>query len=173
MECFIGQLSLVAFNYAPNGWALCNGQLLPISQYQALFSLLGTTYGGDGVTNFALPDLQGRVPIHAGAGAGLSVYQAGQKGGAENVTLTINEMPAHNHQIGAYVGTAQPTQSSPSGNIPAGPTRYPGYASEAANATLSPSAVTPQGGGAAHPNIQPFLVLNWIICLNGIWPSRP
>lgn len=172
MECFIGQLALVGFTYAPQGWALCNGQMLPISQYQALFALLGTTYGGDGVNTFALPDLQGRVPIHAGAGLGLSVYQAGQKGGEENVTLTMNEMPAHNHQIAAHNGTAQPNQSGPSGNVLAGPTKFPGYSSDTANVTLASTAVTPQGGSQPHSNVQPFLVLNWIICLNGIWPSR-
>jgi microcystin-dependent protein len=174
MECFIGQLAQVAFNFAPQNWALCNGQLLPIRQYSALFSLLGVTYGGDGVNTFGLPDLQGRVAIHAGSGNGLTPYQLGQNGGAETVPIGVAEMPVHTHQIGVYSSTTQPpSQTNPSGNVIAGPTRTPAYATEAPNAFLAATAVTPQGGGLPHANIQPFLALNWIICLNGIFPSRP
>lgn len=173
MESFIGQLALVAFNFAPQNWALCNGQTLPISQYQALFSLLGTSYGGDGVTTFALPDLQGRVPIHAGTGAGLSPYSVGQKGGVESVSLNVTQMPAHTHQINTYDNaTTPPVEKSPTGNILGGPTKFASYATEAPNSTLSANSVTPQGGSTPHTNLQPFLVLNWVICLNGIYPSR-
>jgi microcystin-dependent protein len=173
MEAFIGQLALVAFNYAPQNWALCNGQILPISQYAALFSLLGTSYGGDGVTTFALPNLQGRVPIHAGSGAGLSPYNIGQNGGVESVALNVTQMPAHSHQINTYdSATTPPVEKSPTGNILGGPTKFASYASEAPNSTLSANSVTPQGGSTPHTNLQPFLVLNWVICLNGIYPSR-
>jgi microcystin-dependent protein len=175
---FVGEIRMVGFNYAPNGWALCNGQLLPIAQYTALFSLLGTYFGGDGRTTFALPNLQSRVPIHQGQGIGLSPYVIGQVGGTETVTLTSSQMPLHNHTVGA--SSANGTASSPANNIPAqgytgdsrNPTLLPNYAPPPASATLASSAVSTAGGNQPHENLQPYLCVNFIIALNGVYPPR-
>ncbi len=174
MEPFLGQLMLVGFNYAPKGWALCNGQLLSIAQNTALFSLLGTTYGGDGMTTFALPDLRGRAPLHFGQGPGLSNYVQGEASGTENVTLLTTQLPAHNHPIMANSGTGN--TNSPEGALPAGfgtslPPEGP-WTNGGANTTLAANAVGPSGGSQPHSNMQPFLVLNWIIATEGIYPSR-
>ena len=174
MEPFIGQLMLVGFNFAPKGWALCNGQLLSIAQNTALFSLLGTTYGGDGITTFALPDLRGRAPLHFGQGPGLSNYVQGEASGVENTTLLITNMPAHNHAI--LANSSVGNSNSPEGALLAGygtslPPEGP-YTSANANTTLSPNAVGPTGGSQPFSILQPFLVLNWIIALEGIFPSR-
>ncbi|MGA3049801.1 MAG: tail fiber protein [Terracidiphilus sp.] len=176
-EPFLGEIRTVGFNFAPTGWALCNGQTLSISQYTALFSLLGTTYGGNGTTTFNLPNLQSRVPIHQGQGAGLSPYVIGQNGGVENVTLLSNQMPLHNHNVN--VNSQNGNQSNPSGMILAvGNTggREPAvtldYTNAAATGTLAPTAVSQSGGNVPHPNIQPYLTVNFIIALVGIFPSR-
>jgi microcystin-dependent protein len=166
-EPFIGELRLFPYNFAPRGWAFCNGQLIAISQNTALFSLLGTTYGGNGQTTFALPDLRGRVPVSAGQGPGLSSYSLGQTGGTETVTLLQTQMPAHNHQVAVSNGGA--TASRPAGNyLAAGGS----YTTPSDGNTLAPTAVTPSGGNQPHENTQPYLTLNWCIALEGIFPSR-
>lgn len=167
-EPFLAEIRAFPFNFAPEGWALCNGQLLPINQNQALYSLLGNTYGGDGVTTFAVPDLRGRAPVHIGNGVTL-----GQSAGEENHTLTTTEMPAHSHA--AVGGNQQPTQT-PGGNtwgtVPSAEGGTPLYSSQAPNAQMNPAAIQAAGGGQAHPNMQPFLTLNFCIAVQGIYPSR-
>jgi microcystin-dependent protein len=170
---------MVGFNFAPVGWMLCNGQLLPISQYQALFSLLGTSYGGNGQTNFGLPDLQGRVPVSSGAGPGLSTYNLGQSGGTENVTLLTNNMPQHNHLVGVsnQAGSvADPTNAVlAQGNSSTGrePVLISDYTMSAATGSLAPTTISMAGGNVPHTNIQPYLCINFIIAWQGIYPSRP
>lgn len=156
-------------NFAPRGWALCDGQLLPISQNSALFSILGTTFGGDGRSNFGLPDLRGRVSIHPGNGPGLSTYRLGQKGGFENVQLSGNQIPSHNHLMQGNSG--QPDESDPEDGFPAnsaatGQDLY----NSATNVVMG--VTTNSGGGQAHTNIQPFQCVNYIIALEGVFPSR-
>jgi microcystin-dependent protein len=163
---FIGSIAMFAGNFAPTGWALCNGQLLAISQNTALFSILGTTFGGDGTSNFALPDLQGRVPVHAGQGTGLSLYDLGESGGAETVALTEAQLPAHTHTANA--GGTQ-TTNSPSNAIPA---QNGAYTTGSPSGTMATDAIGATGSGGAHPNIQPFLAVNFIIALVGIFPPR-
>ncbi len=176
MEPFLGSLLLVPYNFAPTGWALCNGQLLPISQNTALFSLIGTTYGGDGVSNFALPDLRGRVPISAGQGPGLQAYQLGQSGGAETATLTVGNLPSHNHSVNA-VSTAA-TSKSPANQLLATSTgaSVAGapdiYASASPNSTLAANAVGQTGSNQPFNVLSPYLTFNWIIALQGVYPSR-
>jgi len=167
---YLGEILLFAGNFAPTGWALCDGSLLTISQNQALFSILGTTYGGDGRTNFALPDLRGRVPVGAGQGAGLSNYVEGQMAGEENHTLVATEMPQHTHA--ANVDTGNGTSATPSNNVPAvnneGIQHYGGIV----NGTMNPAAIGTSGGSQPHNNLQPYLALNYIIALQGVFPSR-
>ena len=177
-EPFLGQISMFGGNFAPRGWALCDGQLLAIAQNQALFSLLGTTYGGDGRTTFALPDLRGRVPMHPGNGPGLTPRSLGQKGGTESVTLTTQEMPSHNHAASGTVQAknGQPDESNPGGTVPASLSRgIEGYA-ETPNTTMKDGGVNVtvgnNGGSQAHTNLQPFNCVNYIIALEGIYPSR-
>jgi microcystin-dependent protein len=153
----------MSFVFAPKGWALCNGQLLPINQNQGLFSLLGTTFGGDGRTNFALPDLRGRVPIHVGDG-----HTLGERGGELAHTLSAAELPGHTHAVNA-VTTATADSASPSGNLLGGGNNV--YSRTAANTTLHPSTVGNVGGGQPHSNVQPFLTLCFCIALQGIFPS--
>lgn len=167
-EAFIGQLLLVPYNFAPQGWAMCNGQLLSIAQNTALFSLLGTTYGGDGQTTFALPDLRGRVPLSSGQGPGLSNYTLGEAGGAESITLTAAQMPQHTHSANANAG--DPTDTTPTNHVPAGGST--GSYNAAANTVMSAGMIGPAGGSQPHENRQPYLTLNWIIALEGIFPSR-
>jgi len=159
---FLGEIRIFAFNFAPSGWAICNGQLLPIAQYNALFALLGTTYGGNGTNNFQLPDLQGRAPMHYGQGPGLGNYVQGELVGSESVTLTVNEMPAHSHGTS---GASVQTSDRPDGLAPA-----PG-GSYGAPASFMASTET-VGGTQAHNNMQPSLVLNFCIATTGIFPSR-
>lgn len=169
---------MVGWNFAANGWALCNGQLMQISQNTALFSLLGTTYGGDGVRTFALPNLQSRVPIHQGQGAGLSPYVIGQAAGTENVTLLQGQMPAHNHSVGVsnQPGTvADPTNAVlAQGNSGQGrqPVPVSDYVTTPATGTLAATTVSSAGGNMPHSNLQPYLCVNFIIALQGIFPSR-
>ena len=171
-EPFIGQISIYGFNFAPRGWAFCNGQILSIAQNTALFSLLGTTYGGNGQTTFALPNLQSRVPIHFGQGPGLSAYSLGEQAGTETVTLTQQEMPQHTHTATTAVARTGSSRF-PLNNLPAtgpdnnwDPTVFQG--------TLAPNFITNSltGGSQPHSNIQPFLALNFCIALEGIFPSR-
>lgn len=175
-EPFIAEIVMFGGNFAPRGWAFCDGQLLPISQYDALFSLLGTTYGGDGRTTFGLPDLRGRVAMHSGGstGPGLSPRPLGQKSGLERNTLTIAELPSHNHP-GSLIQTSNLTgeESTPpaGGSVAGGATIYN---EEAPNTAMSAGSavVANQGGGQSVNNIQPFQVVNYIIALQGIYPSR-
>jgi microcystin-dependent protein len=186
---FLGQIILVGFTFAPRGWAFCQGQLLSISQNTALFSLLGTTYGGNGTTTFALPDLRGRVPVGFGQGPGLSNYDQGEVLGTENVVLLANQMPIHTHAISltgltatSHVKNAAGNQQSPVGNVPAveaaGVTAT--YSDQAPDAVMGPAAVT-VGGTATAANaggslpvgiVQPSLAMNYVIALQGIFPSR-
>lgn len=170
MDPFVAEIRIFPFNFAPKGWAFCNGQLLPISQNTALFSLLGTTYGGDGRSNFALPDLQGRASMHPGQGPGLSLHDLGEADGVETVTLLQSEMPAHSHALSASVRPADslnPATLAPgTGNniyvAAAGATRTP----------MSNQALAPVGGGLPHNNMQPYLTLNFCIALQGVFPPR-
>jgi microcystin-dependent protein len=162
---FIGTIMLFAGNFAPRGWALCEGQILPISQNTALFSILGTTYGGNGTVDFALPDLRGRVPVGFGEGPGLSEYDLGQVGGAETVTLTESELPAHSHNQPATA--AAETTNRPNGAVPAEGGVYAGTSDGSELA-----ATTAAGGSQPHENRMPFLTVNYVIALEGIFPSR-
>jgi len=170
MEPMIGEIQWFAGNFAPRGWALCDGQLLPISQNTALFSILGTTYGGDGRITFGLPDVRGRTIIHAGGGPGLTTRRLGERGGTETETLNSNQIPAHTHTLKASGGAA--TATSPTGNVLASPSRTRLYDSGDANVNMDSSAITSTGGGQAHNNMQPYNTLNCIIALVGIYPSR-
>ena len=165
----IGDIKMFGGNFAPRSWAFCNGQLLSISQNAALFSILGTTYGGNGQTTFALPDLRGRVPIGMGQGPGLSGYVEGQAGGVENVTLLTSQIPVHNHSLSASSGAA--TNASPNNGYPAVLDAGNGYAATP-NTTMNAGAIGTAGGNQSHTNVQPYLALNFIICLFGIFPSR-
>ena len=167
---FIAQITLFAGNFAPRGYAFCNGQILPIAQNQALFALLGTTYGGNGQTTFALPNLQGRVPIHPGQGQGLSPYSLGQAGGTENVTLNISQMPAHNHAATSRASAGGADDSSPTNNFLAADNQYSTTQNTQMNA--NEIQVSPNGGSQSHTNVQPYLAINFIIALQGIFPSR-
>jgi microcystin-dependent protein len=160
---FLGEIKIVGFTYPPKGWAFANGQFLPINQNQALFSLFGTMYGGNGQTTFALPDFRGRVPIHVGSG-----FIQGQAGGQEFHTITQSEMPAHNHFV-------QATSSSGNSNIPLGNLLAEvnaGMYATTPNTTLHPSTITNVGGSQPHENRQPYLVLNFIVALQGVFPSH-
>ena len=169
MEPFVGEIIMFGGNFAPRGYALCDGQLLPIAQNQALFSLLGTTYGGDGRTTFALPDLRGRVPVHQGAGPGLAPRPIGDKGGQERVTLSVNQMPAHSHVLKASTKAA--TATGPGGQVMAQANPV-AYKDGAASTALAPAALGQTGASQGHPNLMPYLSINFCIALNGIYPSR-
>lgn len=161
---YIGEIRMFGGNFAPNGWLFCQGQLLSISDYDTLFTLIGTTYGGDGQTTFQLPNLQSRVPVHQGSG-----YPLGMTGGVETVTLTSPQLPLHSHQ--ARASTAYGGQASPTGNVWSG-SSYVQYSTSAApNAVMYPGALTPAGGNQPHDNMAPFLAINFIISLFGIYPS--
>jgi microcystin-dependent protein len=172
-EQYVGEIRMFGFSFAPNDWALCNGQLLPISQNEALFALIGTTYGGDGVSNFALPNLQSRVPIHQGQGNGLSPYVIGEVGGVENVTLLTTQMPQHNHTAACITGGGN--QASPANAYPA--VESTGTSLDYSTAVPSGSVMNSNmisfaGGSQPHNNLQPFLCVNFCIALYGIFPSR-
>ncbi|HEX4119228.1 MAG TPA: tail fiber protein [Verrucomicrobiae bacterium] len=162
---------MFGFNFTPEGWAMCNGQLLPIEQNQALFALIGTYYGGNGTTNFALPNLQSRVPIHQGTGIGLSPYEIGELTGTETVTLTINQIPAHTHPVGCSSGGG--TVASPANAYPAVESTGTSLDySSSTNATMNPLMNGGAGGSQSHTNIQPVLCVNFCIALQGIFPTR-
>jgi microcystin-dependent protein len=167
-EPFLGQLLLVPYNFAPRGWLFCQGQILPISQNTALFSLIGTTFGGNGTTTFQLPDLRGRVPISSGTGAGLQNYVLGEIGGQENTTLLTANLPAHNHSLMAT--NAPGNSAEPAANTLAkGGTAYNAAAPSVA---MNAGVISMTGNNVPFDNRMPFLVLNWVIAMNGIFPSR-
>lgn len=179
-EPFLSTVQAFAFNFPPRGWLPCAGQLLAINQNQALFSLLGTTYGGNGVSSFALPDLRGRTPVHFGSGSGLTPRTLGETSGVENVTLLITQIPVHTHT--AVTTASQPCQSaagnneSPAGNFPAANNPTAQTYSSTSNANMGPPTVSttinPAGGNQPHSNLAPFLTLNFCIATSGIFPSR-
>lgn len=169
---YIGEIRMFGGNFAPVNWAFCDGSLLSTSEYDALFSLLGTIYGGDGRTTFALPDLQGRVPIHFGEGIGLTNRNIGTKSGAESITLASNQIPGHTHTWEASTTTAD--QTSVSGHLLGSTTSVDIYEQNLSNpVSMSSEAIADHSGsGSNHPNLMPFQVVNFIICLSGIYPSR-
>jgi microcystin-dependent protein len=167
---YLGQIAIVSFDFAPQNWAICEGQLLPIDQYTALFSLIGTTYGGDGVTNFALPDLRGRVPINQGEGPGLEPYVIGQIGGEEQVSLTIAQIPAHTHPLLGQ--SALGASANPTGNIWAAQSRLNIYSSAVPDSPMGGGAIGTAGSGLPHDNRSPYLTINYIIALFGVYPSQ-
>ncbi|MGH1427601.1 MAG: phage tail protein [Arenicella sp.] len=171
-EPFVGEIRMFAGNFAPRGWAFCDGQLLAVSQNDALFSLLGTIYGGDGRTTFGLPDMRGRLPIHAGSGPGLSPRRLGAKGGAENVTLTTNQTPSHTHSVSATSEAGN--QTSPQNHFFAAENANVYHAAPLSSSvvSLNSSTVTSVGGSRSHTNLMPSLCINFIIALFGIYPSR-
>jgi microcystin-dependent protein len=170
---FVAEIRIFPFNFAPKGWAFCDGQILPLSQNTALFSLLGTTYGGDGKSNFALPDMQGNAPMHPGQGPGLSLHDLGETGGSDTVTLLESEMPSHSHSL--MVEPLGATLPSPSPNTgfgkSAGVSAY-SQTSTSGLVTMADSTVAPAGGDQPHNNLMPYLTLNFCIALQGVYPPR-
>lgn len=169
-EPFVGEIRMFAGNFAPRGWAFCDGQLLAVSQNDALFSLLGTVYGGDGRTTFGLPDMRGRIPVHAGTGPGLSPQRLGAKLGSESETLTVNQLPSHTHPLNATSAAA--TDNNPSGKLTGESASVDLYFEGDPNADMASSAITEVGGSRSHTNLMPFLCVHFIIALVGIYPSR-
>lgn len=169
---FVAEIRIFPFNFAPRGWAFCNGQLLPLSQNTALFSLLGTTYGGNGMSNFALPDLQGRAPMHPGQGPGLSLHDLGESGGTETVGLLESELPSHNHTFG-HGGQALANKMDPVGARPSRASQRAYLPTLSNPTTLSASAVAVSGASQPHNNMQPYLTLQFCIALQGVYPPRP
>lgn len=169
-DCYVGEIRMFAGTYAPEGWEMCNGQLLPIAQYQTLFSLISTTYGGDGQTTFALPDLRGRVPISTGTSKAGIAYPLGQAAGTETVTLSTTELGAHTHPV--YAQSAAGSDPNPNGKFWGGPT-VTAYEKPGTSALVSMSAhaITAVGGSQPHENMMPFMTLSFIIATNGIYPT--
>jgi microcystin-dependent protein len=163
---YVGEIRMFAGNFAPNGWAFCTGELLPIAENETLFALIGTTYGGDGETTFALPDLRGRIPIHQGSG-----FILGETGGAERITLTVSQIPAHSHGLLASTSPAEPT-AGPNGSLLADTGGTALYTTSSPTVDLAPAAIGPQGGSQPHDNMAPYLCVNFIISLFGIFPSQ-
>lgn len=164
-EPFLSEIRIMSFNFPPQGWALCNGQLLPINQNQALFALLGTTYGGNGQTNFALPNFRGRVPIHTGSG-----HTLGESAGSSATTITLNQMPTHQHAVNA--SNADANNSFPNNSSLFANTKPSEFYSGIGNESLSAEVITSSGGSQAHTNMQPYLTLSFCIALQGIFPSQ-
>jgi microcystin-dependent protein len=162
---YVGEIRMFAGNFAPAGWMFCEGQLLPISEYETLFNLIGTTYGGDGQSTFALPDLRGRLPLHMGNG-----FTLAETGGVETVTLTVQQIPAHSHALLASANSASIANAS--GNVVAQTPSYTPYIAATPNTALSPAAIASTGGSQPHSNFQPYLCLDFIISLFGIFPSQ-
>ena len=167
---FVAEIRIFPFNFAPRGWAWCDGQLLPLSQNTALFSLLGTTYGGNGSSNFALPDLQGRAPMHPGQGPGLSLHDLGESSGTETVTLLQSEIPAHSHAVRVSVQDA--TTRIVAGQLPATGIGMAMFAPTPGNVVLNPAAATTAGGDQPHNNLMPYLTFYFCIALQGVFPPR-
>jgi microcystin-dependent protein len=168
---FVAEIRIFPFNFAPKGWAWCDGQLLPLSQNTALFSLLGTTYGGNGKSNFALPDLQGRAPMHPGQGPGLSLHDLGETGGSETVSLLESEIPSHSHALTAW--SQDPADRfNPTGSSPSRSNNGQAWSAAANLTSMSPSAIAPAGGDQPHNNLQPYLTFYFCIALQGVFPPR-
>jgi microcystin-dependent protein len=171
---FVAEIRMFTFSFSPKGWAFCNGQILPISQNTALFALLGTTYGGDGKSTFALPDLEGSVGMHAGQGQGLSLRDLGEIGGEDNVTLLESEIPVHTHQLMANSFDPADLNTPTSSRILALSQGVGAYQSSNGNlAVMAPQTLSPAGGGQPHTNLQPYLTVNFCIALQGVFPQRP
>jgi microcystin-dependent protein len=168
---FVAEIRIFPFNFAPKGWAWCDGQLLPLSQNTALFSLLGTTYGGNGKSNFALPDLQGRAPMHPGQGPGLSLHDLGETGGSETVSLLESEIPAHSHALRAYASDPA-DQFSPAGTTLARSNNGSAWGAPANLTTMSDQALAPAGGDQPHNNMMPYLTFYFCIAMQGVFPPR-
>ena len=170
---FVAEIRIFPFNFAPKGWAWCDGQLLPISQNTALFSLLGTTYGGDGKSTFALPDLEGSAPMHPGQGPGLSLHDLGETGGSETVTLLESEIPAHNHTLRANSATGDSPTPAPNTSLARPGTVNAYQTNPSSNLTsMAPQALPPAGGDLPHNNMQPYLTFYFNIALQGVFPPR-
>lgn len=169
---FVAEIRIFPFNFAPKGWAFCNGQLLPLSQNTALFSLLGTVYGGDGKSTFALPDLEGSAAMHPGQGQGLSLRDLGQIGGAESVTLLVSEMPFHAHTLNAAGGDVAESNIANANAMTRANNGNP-YTTTFTPVQMAPQALAPAGGSLPHNNMQPYLTLNFNIALQGVFPPRP
>ena len=165
---YVGEIRLFGGSFAPTGWAFCDGQLLAIAAYETLFQLIGTTYGGDGVTTYALPDLRGRLPLHQGTNGGTS-FQLGESTGAEAVTLTVDQVPSHTHAL--LAADVQGTQVSPAGNLLARSFNVTPYLNDAPDGSMLAGAIEPRGGSQPHENRQPYLGVSFIIALDGIFPS--
>ncbi len=162
---YVGEIRMFAGNFAPAGWMFCEGQLLPISEYETLFNLIGTTYGGDGQSTFALPDARGRIPLHFGNG-----FTLAEPGGAESITLTTSQIPAHNHAM--LAASANGDQTNPAGNVPANSFNVTPYINDVPNGSLNAAAIASTGGSQPHDNFQPYLCVDFIISLFGIYPSQ-
>lgn len=169
-EPFIAEIRIFAGTFAPLGWAFCNGQLLPIAQNTALFSLIGTTYGGDGRSTTALPNMAGRAAMHPGRGPGLTARRLGERGGTETVSLSTSQMPSHSHSL--LVSSIRADETAPSQNVTLGRASSLAYAGGQANSTMSDQTVSTAGGDQPHNNMQPLLAMNFIIALRGLYPSR-
>lgn len=171
MDPFLAEIRIFPFNFAPKGWAWCDGQLLPLSQNTALFSLLGTTYGGNGKSNFALPDLQGRTPMHPGQGPGLSLHDLGETGGSETVSLLESEIPAHSHTLMAASLNSQSTTPTNNSLGRGNPVKI--YSTVAPTALMDANSIAPAGGDQPHNNMMPYLTFYFCIALQGVFPPRP
>ena len=170
---FVAEIRIFPFNFPPTGWAFCAGQLMPLSQNTALFALLGTTYGGDGKSTFALPDLRGSAPMQPGQGQGLSLRDLGQIGGAETVTLLVSEMPVHTHQLKATIEPGDNRLPSPNVALSTSAGAFAYVGGSPALTQMAPQALPPAGGSLPHNNMQPYLTLNFCIALQGVFPQRP
>lgn len=170
MDPFVAEIRIFPFNFAPKGWAFCDGQILPLSQNTALFSLLGTTYGGDGKSNFALPNMQGNAPMHPGQGPGLSLHDLGETGGSDTVSLLESEIPSHSHALVASQGDG--LERTPAGQLLATGVGISLYQTPGPLVNVSDNALAPAGGDQPHNNMQPYLTLNFCIALQGVYPPR-
>jgi microcystin-dependent protein len=172
MDPFVAEIRIFGFNFAPKGWAFCDGQILPLSQNTALFSLLGTTYGGDGKSNFALPNMQGSVPMHPGQGPGLSLHDLGETGGSDTVSLLESEIPSHSHGVMSAPGNFAGNSNVPAGNAFAKSAQGSAYVPPANLVSLSDQTIAPAGGDQPHNNLMPYLTMNCCIALQGVFPPR-
>lgn len=169
-EPYLAEIHMFGFNFSPRGWSSCDGQILPINQNQSLYSLIGTIYGGDGRTSFALPDLRGRIPIHSGAGGGLTSRRLGEHSGIENVTLTQAQIPSHTHQMQS--SSVEADELLAAGNVLAEVEGVPAYGSDTPTVPMHPNSLSNSGGNQSHSNMQPSQVINYCIALQGLFPSR-